>query len=181
MIPAPFSGYADPVGSRPTTVLVTAASRHGATFEIAEAIARTLQENGIEVDVLPVDAVTDLSPYRAVVLGSAVYIGNWLEPARRLVDTHGDELAQRPVWLFSSGPLGDPPRPSAEEAVKIEPLLERTHAREHRLFAGKLDRSKLGFGERAVVLAVRVADGDFRDWTEISDWAATIATALGKG
>lgn len=63
--------------------------------------------------------MTGVGGYDAVVLGSAVYVGRWLEPARELVDAHAEELAARPTWLFSSGPIGDPPKPEADDAVQI--------------------------------------------------------------
>ncbi len=94
------------------TVLVAAASKYGATQEIAEAIGRVLAECGVGAEVMRVEDVGDVTGYEAVVLGSAVYMGSWLEPARRFVEEHGDELAALPTWLFSSGPTGDPPRPS---------------------------------------------------------------------
>ena len=50
---------------------------------------------------------------------------------------------------------------------------------DHRVFAGKLVRKQLSFPERAIVSALRVPEGDFRDWTEIRQWAAQIADALG--
>jgi Flavodoxin domain len=53
------------------TVLVTAASKHGATLEIAEAIARVLAEQGVSAELVPIDEVSDLGRYDAVVLGSA--------------------------------------------------------------------------------------------------------------
>jgi menaquinone-dependent protoporphyrinogen oxidase len=162
------------------TVLVAVASKYGATAEIAEAIGRALRENGVSADVRPVEQVDDLSGYTEVVLGSAVYVGRWLEPARRFVEEHADELASRPTWLFSSGPVGDPPKPEADQAVQIEPLVSKTKARGHRLFAGKIDKGKLGFGERALTLALRVAEGDFRDWPEIAAWARTIAGAISE-
>jgi len=87
-------------------VLVAVASKHGATQEIAEAIGRVLAERGVGADVMRVDDVTDATGYEAVVLGSAVYMGNWLEPARRFVEDHADELAAQPTWLFSSGRPG---------------------------------------------------------------------------
>ena len=94
------------------TVLVTAASRHGGTREIAEAIARELEAQGVSVELRELEEVSDLGRYDAVVLGSAVYLGRWLEPALRFVERHADELAERKTWLFSSGPIvGDPPRP----------------------------------------------------------------------
>ena len=161
------------------TVLVAAASKYGATAEIAEAIGRALRESGVSADVRPVEQVGDLSGYAGVVLGSAVYVGRWLEPTRRFVDEHAEELAAKPTWLFSSGPVGDPPKPEAAEAVQIEPLMAATKARGHRLFAGKIEKGKLGFGERALLLALRVPEGDFRDWAEIAAWATMIAGAIG--
>ena len=89
-------------------VLVAAASKYGATQEIADAIGRVLTERGLETVLRRVDDLVDVSEYESFVLGSAVYAGHWLEQARRFVEAHEDELADRPTWLFSSGPIGDP-------------------------------------------------------------------------
>jgi menaquinone-dependent protoporphyrinogen oxidase len=161
-------------------VLVTAATRYGATAEIATAIAEVLGEHGLEAAVLPLEQVEGVDGYDAVVVGSAVYAGHWLKPARELVERHAGTLAGRPVWLFSSGPVGDPPKPE-EDPVDVADLLAATGAREHRVFAGKLVRKQLSFPERAIVSALRVPEGDFRDWTEIRRWAAEIADALAAG
>lgn len=160
------------------SILVATASRHGATHEIGQAIGRTLEGRGLQTHVLPVDDVGELTDYDAAVIGSAVYLGHWLESARSFVEHHGGELAGRPTWLFSSGPMGDPPRPGAHEAVQVDDLVEASSARGHQLFAGRLDRHHLGFGERAVVFAFRAEDGDFRDWDDIAVWASGIADAL---
>ena len=160
------------------TVLVTSASKHGATAEIAEAIAGTLREEGLETEVLPVDEVETLGDYEAFVVGSAVYMGHWLEPARTFVETHAHRLRARPTWLFSSGPIGDPPRPRTEDAVDVSRELESSGAEEHRLLGGKIDKSQLGFAERAVLRAVGAAEGDYRDWDEVEAWARGIAKAL---
>jgi len=160
-------------------VLVTAATKYGATGEIAEAIGEVLREHGLDTTVGPPgDATVD--GYDAVVLGSAVYAGHWLKPARELVDRAGDALAARPVWLFSSGPVGDPPKPE-EDPVDVAAIVAATGAREHRVFAGKLVRRQLGFADKAIAVALRVPDGDFRDWPEIRRWAAGIAEALRAG
>lgn len=162
-------------------VLVSAASRHGATSEIAEEIGRTLREalhERDEVDVRPAEQVSSVEGYDAAVLGSAVYAGRWLQPARELAERHAGALAAMPVWLFSSGPVGDPPRPSEGESVDVSVILEATGARDHRVFAGRLDRRTLGFAEKAIVLALRVAEGDFRDWETIRVWAREIAGEL---
>jgi menaquinone-dependent protoporphyrinogen oxidase len=159
-------------------VLVAAASRHGATQEIAEAIGRTLDAEGVHASVTPVSEAGDPTGYDAVILGSAVYMGHWLDAATEFVESRGAALSARPTWLFSSGPLGDPPRPNESQAVDVDDLVSKTHAKGHKLFAGKLDKGKLGFGERAVMLAFHAAEGDYRNWQEIEAWARAIAGEL---
>lgn len=158
-------------------VLVTAASKYGATFEIAAAIGEVLAERGLDATVVTPPEVGRVEDYDAVVLGSAVYAGRWLEDARTLVDRSAEALAARPVWLFSSGPTGEPLKPE-EDSVDVAGILEATKARDHHVFAGKLLRKQLSFGEKAMVVAFRAKDGDFRDWDEIRSWASSIADAL---
>jgi menaquinone-dependent protoporphyrinogen oxidase len=164
-------------------VLVSAASRHGSTAEIADFIGRTLGETlrtrhlDVEIDVRPAEQVTDVDSYDAVVLGSALYMGHWLDPARRLARSQAATLADRAVWLFSSGPVGNPPKPQ-DDSVDVEPLMLATKAREHRQFSGKIDRQELDFGETATMLSQRLPEGDFRDWAAIQTWTAAIAEAL---
>jgi menaquinone-dependent protoporphyrinogen oxidase len=146
-------------------VLVTAATKYGATGEIARAIGDALRDRGLDCAVVPPEHVEEVDGYDGVVLGSAVYAGHWLKSARKLVDRLGGESAKRPVWLFSSGPIGDPPKPE-EDPVDVAEVLAATGAREHRVLAGKLVRRQLSFPERPIVSALRVPEGDFRDWTE---------------
>ncbi|MGY1782552.1 flavodoxin domain-containing protein [Geodermatophilus sp. SYSU D01036] len=168
--------------SRPR-VLVAYASRHGSTREIAEALARGLGEApaGRPVDLyaaaLPAESRPDPAAWDAVVLGSAVYAGRWLPPAQELAVRCAGVLRRRPVWLFSSGPIGDPPYPPDEpqDAAALAALLA---PRGHRVLPGRLDRSLLGFGERAMVTAMRAPVGDFRDWDAVRSWADEIAAAL---
>jgi menaquinone-dependent protoporphyrinogen oxidase len=161
-------------------VLVTAASKYGSTSEIAQAIGDELRNQGLNAEVLSPEDVTSLSGFDAVVLGSAVYAGRWRKPAREIVSRLGDSLRRCPVWLFSSGPIGDPPKPQ-EDPVDVRSVLNATGARDHRVFAGKLDRDRLNFLEKAVVVALRAPDGDFRDWDAIRGWARQIAGALQRG
>jgi menaquinone-dependent protoporphyrinogen oxidase len=158
-------------------VLVAAASKHGSTAEIARTIGASLTFRRIDADVMAMGTVTSLEGYDAVVLGSGIYMGHWLEPAKRFVAQQATELLERPVWLFSSGPLGDPAKPT-EGPADVGGLIEATHAREHRLFAGSLWKDELGIAERAMVAAVRAPEGDFRPWAEIDEWAGQIADEL---
>ena len=88
------------------TVLVVYASKHGATREIAERIAATLTGAGQPADARRSENARDLAGYDAFVIGASAYYGHWLKPATEFIRAHQPLLADRPVWLFSSGPLG---------------------------------------------------------------------------
>jgi len=160
-------------------VLVTAASRHGSTQEIAEAIAATLADRGIESAAVPVDQVATLDGFDAVVLGSAVYMGRWLGEARRFAQLHASALCRLPVWLFSSGPVGPADHPVPPGTPADVPVLTRlTQATGHRTFAGRLDLTRLHFTERTLARTIHVPEGDSRDWGAIEDFAGEVADAL---
>ena len=163
-------------------VLVTAATRNGATGEIARVIGAALIERGVPAVVLAPEEVRDIGGYDAVVLGSAVYSGHWLPAAMTLVDRGSGAWAGRPVWLFSSGPVGDPDRSLTRkmgaEPVDLPKVRAATGAREHRMFGGKLDRNTLPFAQRMALSLFRGMQGDFRDWDAIRAWSATIADAV---
>lgn len=158
-------------------VLVSVASRHGSTAEIADRIGDVLKAAGIDADVRPPDQVAGVGHYDAVIVGSGVYAGRWLGPAKQLAERESADLKARRVWLFSSGPVGDPAKPAAEP-VDVDLVRKWTDPVEHRVFPGKLDRQELGFGERAIVLAVHAAEGDFRPWDDVIEWAEGIARTL---
>jgi menaquinone-dependent protoporphyrinogen oxidase len=161
-------------------ILVTAASRHGSTDEMAAAIGTALTDTGleVEVEVKPIHELDGVAGFNAVVLGSGVYMGRWLPEATEFVERHAIELRARPVWLFSSGPIGSPdPKPEGDP-TGIAGLVAAVHARGHRIFTGRLDRNRLGIGEKLVVSAVRAPDGDFRDWEALKSWAREIAAEL---
>lgn len=160
-------------------VLIAAASKHDATQEIAQAIGRTLDGMGLANDVRRIEDVDDLDDFDAVVLGSAVYFGSWMDAAKQFVEEHTTALRSRPVWLFSSGPLGDPPHPNEDRAVRIDEIVAATGAWEHRVFTGRLDKRALNFVERAVVPAVHAPEGDSRDWDDVAEWSTEIARSLG--
>ena len=90
---------------------------------------------------------------------------------------HAEELRQRPVWLFSSGPVGDPSLPATEPSDAAE-LAAEIGAREHVVFPGALHRELLGARERLAVRLVRADDGDYRDWAAVRAWADRIAAEL---
>jgi menaquinone-dependent protoporphyrinogen oxidase len=158
-------------------VLVAVGSKHGATEGIGVAIGEALRAHGIETVVESTAAAPAPAGFDAVVLGSAVYAGHWTKDAKAYAEAHTADLVERPVWLFSSGPIGDPPKPD-EVPVDVAAVQLATGSRRHRVFAGKLDKSSLGFGEKAIVMAFRAPEGDYRDWSEIRAWADEIATEV---
>ncbi len=172
-----------------TSVLVAYASKHGSTAGIAKSIAETLRQQGARVDVRPIGKIDDLEDYEAFVIGSAVYFGFWRREAKRFVRRNTAVLASNPVWLFSSGPLGTKTTdPKGRDLLSIaEPKVigefrSAIAPREHRVFFGALDLSKLGAAERVIakLLAKQdlVSEGDFRDQVDIRTWATGIAQAL---
>ena len=158
-------------------VLVTVASKHGATEQIGQVVAATLRDAGLPVSTRRPEQVTDADGYDAVVLGSAVYAGRWLAEARSFAERFATELANRPTWVFSSGPLGHPSLPEGDPS-ELMVIARRLAARDCRSFAGRLERSKLGLLERAMIGAVKAPEGDFRDFDEIRRWADDIALTL---
>jgi menaquinone-dependent protoporphyrinogen oxidase len=109
-------------------------------------------------------------------------MGHWLQPASDFARRFAHELAQRPVWLFSSGPVGDPRRKLVQkmtaDPLELPSVLAQTHARQHRILAGKLVRDQLGRAQRLSLLLFRGTQGDWRDWTEIERYASAIADTL---
>lgn len=165
-------------------VLVAYATKHAATAEIAQKIGEVLRQAGLSADVLPADRVGDLASYQAVVLGSAVYIGQWRKEAAKLLKDNEKALAERSVWLFSSGPTGkgDPVELTKgwRFPAALQPIAGRIRPKDIVLFRGSLDPKKLNPVERLMIKNVKAPVGDFRDWHAITSWAAAIANALKK-
>jgi menaquinone-dependent protoporphyrinogen oxidase len=165
------------------SVLVVWASRLGSTKEIAERIAGRLAEDGLETRAESADAATIRPDDEAVVIGSAVYAGHWLAPGMTFARKQLTSLAQRPVWLFSVGPVGErAARSTPVEPKDVEELERMLHPRDHRTFAGALDRADIdaaGFGRVERFIGKHfVPEGDFRDWDVIDHWADGIVTWL---
>ncbi|WP_156724881.1 flavodoxin domain-containing protein [Streptomyces apocyni] len=160
-----------------TNVLVTYGTKNGSTAEIADFIASVLRDEGLEAEVRPPSEVTDVASYGAVVIGGALYMGRWHRDARRFARQHRRALRERPVWLFSSGPLdpsaserGIPPVPGARRAQR------RTDARDHVTFGGRLQTGAKGRMAKAILDEDR--GGDFRDLPRIAEWAAGVASKI---
>jgi len=172
-------------------VLVAYASRYGATQGIAERIAATLRQQGLEVELDSVRQAGDPAAYDAAVIGSAAYYFHWMKPATKFVRRNSQALANRPVWLFSVGPLGTKTQDAQGrdlcdvlEPKEIAEFKGTVKPREHRVFFGAMDGSKLGFWHRLIYKmpvnrdGALFPNGDFRNWAAIDAWASSIAQAL---
>jgi menaquinone-dependent protoporphyrinogen oxidase len=158
-------------------VLVVVASRHHATYEMGGRIASTLTAAGMTADLRRPEEIHALDGYDAVVLGSAVYAGQWLPAARAFAERLGPALRARPVWLFSSGPVGDPPAPAGDPAG-VAAIAEIVRPRDQRVFAGRVSPDELRLGEKLVLRVVRAKTGDYRNCDAVDAWAREIALAL---
>jgi menaquinone-dependent protoporphyrinogen oxidase len=166
-------------------ILVTYASRTGATAGVAQAIGKTLSENGAQVDVLPMQEVHDLTPYHAVVAGSAIQRKSWLPESLQFVRTNQAQLAQKPFAAFlvcmtmtlQDGKYRD------FVAEWLEPVRRLVKPVSEGHFAGALNVSKVpSFADRlkfrlSVLFGVWT-EGDHRDWDEICTWAESIHPLL---
>ena len=163
-------------------VLVAYATKYGATAEIAQAIGDTLRKASLTVDVVEVDATAAVATYDAVVLGSAVYAGHWRKEAVEFLDVQKTNLADRPVWIFSSGPTSDGDPIEAMDGWRFpeaqQPLADLIGPKDITVFGGYIDPEKLNLGEKLILKAVKAQTGDFRNWDAIDAWAAGIAETL---
>jgi menaquinone-dependent protoporphyrinogen oxidase len=184
-----------------TSMLVVYGTRHGATRGIAEFIGEVLRADGIDAAVEPADRVRTVTDVDAFIVGSAIYMGSWLNEPIEFLERHRDLLATKPVWLFSSGPLkgstkeseGTDPLESALGPLegpgsgghrRISELETAIGARGHRAFYGAFDPTDppKAMSERFVRMMPGskgiLPPGDFRDWDAVDAWAHEIAATL---
>jgi menaquinone-dependent protoporphyrinogen oxidase len=164
------------------TLVVSAASRHGGTCEIADRIAETLGHvlpdewhvvRGELCDLRVLDGAD------AIVLGSAIYYGHWMRSAAQALE-YLRESSPTDLWLFSTGPISEVESENAQ-MISADAMADIGEADEHMVFGGKLDTSRLNLLERIVVRGVHALEGDYRDWSEIDAWANHIASEIDTG
>lgn len=162
-------------------VLVAYATRHGSTQEVAEAVAASLRERGLDVELQPAREVQGLERYQAIVLGTALYMFHFHKDARRFLARHRTTLSVRPVAIFALGPFNNEEkewegvRAQLEKELTTFPWLVPV-AKE--VFGGKFDPAKLRFPYNLVPALKRLPVSDIRDWKAIHDWASDVAEKL---
>jgi menaquinone-dependent protoporphyrinogen oxidase len=166
-------------------VLVTYASRTGTTAGVAEAIGQALTVDGAQVEVRPMAEVQDLSPYGAVVAGSAIQGGRWLPEAMEFLERHRAALAQRPFAAFLVCMTLAMPNNKYREGVAewLQPVRAIARPVSEGLFAGALEISKLPSLAQRLQFRISTAmgvwsEGDHRDWDAIRGWATSLRPLL---
>ncbi|MGD9754530.1 MAG: flavodoxin domain-containing protein [Acidimicrobiia bacterium] len=165
-------------------MLIAAASRMGSTMELAHAMGSRLRANGVTTDVTRAAEVGDVTRYDAVLLGSALYRTRWLPEAVELAVRCVSQSQQRPMWLFSSGPVGAKAGwrrryGAGPDPLEMAMLFDLTGAREHRSFAGRLLPGRLTVGQRLLAGLIPGLAGDFCDWPAVSAWCDHVTGELG--
>ena len=164
-----------------TSVLVGYATRYGSTQEVAEAVAATLRESGLAVDIQPVREVRTLAGYSAVVLGAPLFMFHWHKDALRFLSRHHEALTERPVAVFALGPTHDPYddkewQDSGDQLDKELAQFPWLTPVALEMFGGKYDPANLRFPIN--LLAGKEPASDLRDWTAVRTWASNLAAEL---
>jgi menaquinone-dependent protoporphyrinogen oxidase len=163
----------------PARVLVTYASRMGSTAEIGEAIGERLRAAGLDVTLVPVGQAPEPEGFDAVVCGSAIYATRWDKAARHYIRQHRQALAERPTWLFESGPCGDSAEQRHQTSPSVLRLAEDIASVPPQVFGGNLDPAR---AKTRIARWVANSDlaGDYRNWDQIRTWADGIGRQVAE-
>jgi menaquinone-dependent protoporphyrinogen oxidase len=167
-------------------ILITYASRTGSTQGVAGAVAKIFTENGMSVDLQPMQEVKDLTAYQAVVAGSAIQNRQWLPEAMQFLQTHRAAMSRMPIATFTlcmtlAMKNGEKYRPDIIQW--LTPVRRIAHPVSQGVFAGVLDISKIpSFIDRLKfrlsVLFGIWSEGDHRDWDAIHAWTDELLSKL---
>jgi len=157
-------------------ILVAYATRYGSTAEVAEAIGEELRKTGVAVDVRPVNDLEDLSPYRAAIIGSPIYMGKWLPESQVFIERNQQILRTIPVAYFAVGlTVADG---GAEILRKAEASMDQVRMLvnpvDTGIFPGKLESDRLSLTDRTIIKLIRAKAGDLRNWEAVRAWAQAV-------
>jgi menaquinone-dependent protoporphyrinogen oxidase len=162
-------------------VLVGYATRSGSTQEVAKAVAATLRDSGLEVDLQPMRNVRTLAGYRMLVLGAPLYMFRWHKDALAFLSKHREALEELSVAVFALGPFHN----EEKEWQGVRSQLEKELAKfpwfspvTRKVFGGKFDPTKLRFPMNLIPAMKRMPSSDIRDWDAIRAWASDLAAKL---
>jgi len=150
----------------------------------AQAVAHTLGESGLAVELRAINEVASVEPYCAVVLGVALYVGRLHKDARRFLNARREALTTIRVALFVPGPIERREKDWSGARQQLEKELARlpwlTPAA-GQVVGGAFDSRKLGFPWKIIPALRKIPVSDARDWAAIRVWANDLAGALQAG
>jgi len=158
-------------------ILITYASKAGSTAETAARMGEMLAGQNAQVDVLPVEKVGDLSAYHAVLLGSAIRMGQLLPEVVKFVEANQAALQQKAFNVFFLCMTLEKDTPENRQTVSayLEPVRALVKPASEGMFAGVMEPKKLSLLERMMMKAMKTPVGDFRNWEQINAWAQSAA------
>ena len=163
------------------SVLVTFATRYGSTREVAQSIADTLKESGIEVDFQLIREVRSVEKYQAVVLGAPLYMFRWHKDTRRFLSKHRKEIVQRPIAIFALGPIHDEEKEWQDVQKQLDKALAKypwLNPAAVEIFGGRFDPARLRFPYSFLPAMRKIPASDIRDWAKIKSWAENLPDLL---
>jgi menaquinone-dependent protoporphyrinogen oxidase len=164
--------------SMTASVLVVYATRYGSTQEVAETVATTLRENGLEVDLQALRQVHTIDQYRAIVVGAPLYMFHWHKDALNFLTKYHKSLNSRPVAIFALGPFHTDEKEFQAAREQLDKELEKFPwliPATIEIFGGKFDPEKLTFPHNMVPALKKMPASDVRDWMAIRSWASELA------
>lgn len=161
-------------------ILIAYASKTGSTAGVADRLGQTLSQSGLTVDVRPVNEVSDLAPYGAVVLGSAIRAGSLLPEMTGFMEANQAALQALPtaVFICCMTLAEDTPENRKTVDAYLDPVRGLIQPAATATFAGAMDYNKLSFAFRMIVKALKTPEGDYRNWPEITAWADNLPEVL---
>lgn len=159
-------------------ILVAYATRYGSTQGVAEQIATTLREQGLEVDLMRLHEVKSLADYSAVVMGAPLYMFRWHKDALHFLSRNRDALLKMPVAIFALGPWHDEEKDWQEVRGQLDKELKRfpwLQPQAIEIFGGKFDPEALTFPHNLIPALKNMPACDIRDWDKIRAWAIGLA------
>ena len=167
-----------------TSTLVTYATRHGSTQEVAEAIAAELNDCGLIVDLKAMQRVESLANYRAVVMGAPLYMFHWHKESLNFLNKHQKVLMEKPVAVFALGPFHDDKKEWQDVRAQLDKELAKfpwLKPVSIEIFGAKFDPEKLRFPYNLIPALKQMSASDIRDWEAIKKWAKSLVGNCGGG
>jgi menaquinone-dependent protoporphyrinogen oxidase len=188
-------------------ILVAYATMAGSTAEVAKAVGEEIARHGLQVDVLPISEVKDITAYAGVVLGAPMIMG-WHRSALKFLKKHREAFQHTPLAVFvmamSLTQTGEmsvvdvavyvdeklPKPPEKEGSLSfrenyarlsnyLRPILKASKPVSIGVFGGRIEYGRLKWwAVLFVMLIIQAPAGDRRNWPAIQEWSAGIPAAF---